>query len=933
MKFLSFLVCCALAALLLVSPAHAQNKNMVSSIDQPALGQQICLGNSIIPKATVWNVSSGTSARAQLLIHNAATGTKVYGDTVDVIGIAAGTSSVVTFDAFVSNLNIPAHSGRMNVTVIGTTLTNGVVTPDSEPSDDTMRTTMYVVRRLTRPFIDASNEYLTIGSMAVPDPNKWVTQGATVVEGDLATFDPPSPRDPGTGYGKLKLHSPVIKLDRLSYAPLDHSNENAGGNTAGDTMTSFPINLQNVTNASISFDYHRSSKQLYPWLYDKEKMIGAEAAILNSSGTISRPGDSLIIEFKKPTEDGCNPSVTGWTQVAAIDGGKDFEFQRFTLPIESKNKPGLNYFTLDFRFRIRLKAKNDVPFNATGKDDEDPWYIDNIRLESPSSGRETQVNWVRVVSPFSKVPASQAIVPVYVKLTNIASTDKTPIPLVVQIDGPDSKPKYFQRMDVPRPTLGKDTIIRFPNYDATNTLITLGNELKVKAFIPYSNYDLFEGDNSAYSSFFLNAESEGSLTHEFAYDDGGILPTMHSGNDWPTVTTRTGQGVGFNNSSGAYAMRIKLMKRDTLYGIRAYFGRANASPDALRFAVYEGSDSSNVPGAMVSIQGISTSFQSERRGDAFDKFWPYYFPKPVVLHGVTDSTDGVYWVSIGQRSLDNMALGADISRSGMDMRIKDSANNNVRMIHSSKYATQFSATQNAGNIANAFAFQITDSIGAWQPLHPKYMDGEPFAWTGATLHYIPMIRALFGRQTLLPVEFAKPLTASAQENAALLTWTTVTESNNSGFIVQRLASDDDWQRIGFVRSRSTNSNTPSGYAFVDEGLSAGTYTYRLTQVDLDGTQSISNIAQVSIDGTGARISNFTPNPFNPSTGVATLSIDPSLGEVSVAIFNALGQQVRTITASGVIIWDGKDDAGKVVASGAYLVQLPNGETRRITIVR
>jgi hypothetical protein len=932
MKYLSYLLCCALGAVSLVSNAQAQNKNMVLSIDQPTLGRQICLGNSIIPKATIWNVSTGTHVRAQLLIHNAATGAKVYGDTVDVAGIASGTGSVVTFDAFVSDLNNPAHAGRMTVTVIGTTMTSGVVTPDSEPLDDTLRTTMYVVRRLTRPFIDVSNEYLSIGSMAIPDPNKWITQGATVVEGDLATFDPPSPRDPGEGFGKLKLHSPVIKLDRLDHGGvIPHGEENSGGNTTGDTITSFPINLQGVTNATISFDYHRSTKQMYPWLYDKDRQYGAEAAIINEYGLASRPGDSLIIEFKKPTEDGCEPSASGWTQIAAIDGGKDLEFQRFAVAIESKNRAGLNYFTIDFRFRIRLKAKANIQQFTDLKDDEDPWYIDNISLHSPSSGRETQVNWVRVVSPYTKVPASQAIFPVYVKLTNLASTDKTTVPLVVQIDGPDGKPKYFERMDVPRPTLGKDTVIQFPNYDATNTLITLGNELKVKAFIPYSNYDAFEGDNSAYTSFFLNVENESSLTHEFAYDDGGLLPASNVGNDWPVITTRTGQGVGFNNTSGAFAMRIKLMKKDTLYGVRAYFGSANASPDALRFAVYEGSDTSNIPGKQVSIQGISTSFYDERRGDMFNKFWPYYFPKPVVLPGVAEGGDGVYWVSISQLSLDNMALGADISRSGFD-RIK--TDSTTQFIHRSPYATQYSATQNAGNISNAFVFQAPADSGLWKPLLPKsHIISSPFAW-GGLISYTPMIRALFGRRELLPVEFAKPLEATNHNNSALLTWTTATETNNHGFIVQRLIANDEWQRVGFVASRAPNSSSPNGYAYVDEGLSAGAYTYRLTQVDLGGTESISNTAEVMI--TGERVANFSPNPYDPSVGVTTLSLDASVGEVNISIINSLGQTIRTMVAGHRVTWDGKDDVGNSVTSGAYLIRLQGAAinvVRRITVVK
>jgi hypothetical protein len=64
-----------------------------------------------------------------------------------------------------------------------------------------------------------------------------------------------------------------------------------------------------------------------------------------------------------------------------------------------------------------------------------------------------------------------------------------------------------------------------------------------------------------------------------------------------------------------------------------------------------------------------------------------------------------------------------------------------------------------------------------------------------------------------------------------------------------------------------------------------------------------------------------PNPFNPST---TISFDvPVAGRVSVQVFDLSGRLVRTLVdaslaaASHVVPWDGTDDAGQRVASGAY----------------
>jgi flagellar hook assembly protein FlgD len=57
------------------------------------------------------------------------------------------------------------------------------------------------------------------------------------------------------------------------------------------------------------------------------------------------------------------------------------------------------------------------------------------------------------------------------------------------------------------------------------------------------------------------------------------------------------------------------------------------------------------------------------------------------------------------------------------------------------------------------------------------------------------------------------------------------------------------------------------------------------------------------------------------------------GAVEVSVFNLLGQKVRTLY-SGLelpgrkqVTWDGRDDGGRPVASGVYVVQLRLGDQR------
>lgn len=69
----------------------------------------------------------------------------------------------------------------------------------------------------------------------------------------------------------------------------------------------------------------------------------------------------------------------------------------------------------------------------------------------------------------------------------------------------------------------------------------------------------------------------------------------------------------------------------------------------------------------------------------------------------------------------------------------------------------------------------------------------------------------------------------------------------------------------------------------------------------------------------------TPNPFNPDT---VIRYDlPEAANVQIMIYNVLGQQVRTLVSANQeagryqVTWQGKDDLGREVSSGIYLMRM------------
>jgi len=155
--------------------------------------------------------------------------------------------------------------------------------------------------------------------------------------------------------------------------------------------------------------------------------------------------------------------------------------------------------------------------------------------------------------------------------------------------------------------------------------------------------------------------------------------------------------------------------------------------------------------------------------------------------------------------------------------------------------------------------------------------------------------------------------------------------NNAGFDVERKSVNNhqstinSWAKIGFVVGHGT-TNTPQQYSFTENVESAGTYSYRLKQIDHNGAFVYSqevNVAVGSVPNVLALGQNY-PNPFNPSTNIQFTV--PSDGRSVLKVYNTLGQEVATL-------FDGVTTAGAIhqvefnasnLASGTYFSRLEYG---------
>lgn len=195
-----------------------------------------------------------------------------------------------------------------------------------------------------------------------------------------------------------------------------------------------------------------------------------------------------------------------------------------------------------------------------------------------------------------------------------------------------------------------------------------------------------------------------------------------------------------------------------------------------------------------------------------------------------------------------------------------------------------------------------------------------------------------GAENPLPVELVA-LTGEydAGDKAVRLRWQTASETGNAGFALERKTEAGSWLEFGFVDGAGTTS-TPQSYRFVDRNLpfAAESLTYRLRQVDLDGTTTHSTPVTVAL-GTpiAARLHSIFPNPVR---GQASVRYEVAQGgEVRLELYDLLGRRVRSIARPHAAPGRGEvrlDTSG--LPSGTYVVRFEAGdvaESKRIIVLR
>ncbi len=187
----------------------------------------------------------------------------------------------------------------------------------------------------------------------------------------------------------------------------------------------------------------------------------------------------------------------------------------------------------------------------------------------------------------------------------------------------------------------------------------------------------------------------------------------------------------------------------------------------------------------------------------------------------------------------------------------------------------------------------------------------------------------------LPVELIY-FNALGSDKEINLTWTTLSETNNIGFEIQTNIANS-WTTLGFVDGMGTTTERHD-YSYTLRDFDYGLHQFRLKQKDYDGTFSLSDVVELSLQpGEDFYISELFPNPFSETSSLQLFV--PQSQRLRVRLFNYLGQDVQ-------VLFEGTVEANRSlrieidpkqsIPNGKYLVHVEGesfDETKLVTLIR
>jgi len=133
--------------------------------------------------------------------------------------------------------------------------------------------------------------------------------------------------------------------------------------------------------------------------------------------------------------------------------------------------------------------------------------------------------------------------------------------------------------------------------------------------------------------------------------------------------------------------------------------------------------------------------------------------------------------------------------------------------------------------------------------------------------------------------------ASAEKELIKLQWETVSENNNSAFIISRSTNGKNFDRLATITAKG-NISAGQQYFYNDRSPSSGLNYYKLEQMDNDG-----KLVELGIKTIAFKLSNTTPLSVYPNPAINEISAKFSEHCTRLELINLSGRVIESIYIS------------------------------------
>ncbi|MCH8330073.1 MAG: T9SS type A sorting domain-containing protein [Bacteroidetes bacterium] len=184
---------------------------------------------------------------------------------------------------------------------------------------------------------------------------------------------------------------------------------------------------------------------------------------------------------------------------------------------------------------------------------------------------------------------------------------------------------------------------------------------------------------------------------------------------------------------------------------------------------------------------------------------------------------------------------------------------------------------------------------------------------------------------VLPIELLTFDANATEESQVLLTWSTLSEINNSLFTLERSVDGMNYKELKTIQGAG-NSTTLTEYQYLDLYPKNGTNYYRLKQVDMTGKKKVVGVRSVTIKKQTGNDLIIYPLPAND---LVTLEFSSTVkGPAEILIFDIAGKQIMNESVELVKGFNELQLELSLLSRGIYQITLQNQQIQlRAKLIR